>query len=57
MSANEMKQMMREYRRLRAILPLGHLRSKKEYERAVILLDAIIDEIGEDKWGQACIFA
>ena len=57
MSANEMKQMMQEYRRLRAILPLGHLRSKKEYERAVILLDAIIDEIGEDKWGQACIFA
>ena len=49
MSANEMKQMMQEYRRLRAILPLGQLRSKKEYERAVILLDAILDEIGEDE--------
>ena len=49
MSANEMKQMMQEYRRLRAILPLGQLRSKKEYERAVRLLDAILDEIGEDE--------
>ena len=49
MSANEMKQMMQEYRRLRAILPLGQLRSKKEYERAVKLLDAILDEIGEDE--------
>ena len=49
MSANEMKQMMQEYRRLRSILPLGQLRSKKEYERAVRLLDAILDEIGEDE--------
>src|SRR4051812_8663225 len=49
MSANEMKQMMQEYRRLRAIVPLGQLRSKKEYERAVKLLDAILDEIGEDE--------
>ena len=49
MSANDMKQMMQEYRRLRAILPLGQLRSKKEYERAVKLLDAILDEIGEDE--------
>ena len=49
MSADEMKQMMQEYRRLRAILPLGQLRSKKEYERAVRLLDAILDEIGEDE--------
>ena len=49
MSAHEMKQMMQEYRRLRAILPLGQLRSKKEYERAVRLLDAILDEIGEDE--------
>ena len=49
MSADEMKQMMQEYRRLRAIVPLGQLRSKKEYERAVILLDAILDEIGEDE--------
>ena len=49
MSANEMKQMMQEYRRLRAIVTLGQLRSKKEYERAVKLLDAILDEIGEDE--------
>ena len=49
MSADEMKQMMQDYRRLRAIVPLGQLRSKKEYERAVRLLDAILDEIGEDE--------
>ena len=49
MSANEIKQMMQEYRRLRAIVPLGQLRSKKEYERAVKLLDAVLDEIGEDE--------
>jgi HTH-type transcriptional regulator/antitoxin HigA len=49
MSANEMKQVMQEYRRLRAIAPLGQLRSKKEYERAVKLLDAILDEIGDDE--------
>ena len=29
MSANEMKQMMQEYRRLRAILPLSQLRSQR----------------------------
>ena len=49
MSAIEMKEIMREYRRLRAVVPLGSLRTKKEYERAVEMLDAILDEIGEDE--------
>lgn len=40
---------MEEYRRLRAVVPLGRIRTKKEYERAVGLLDAILDEIGEDE--------
>ena len=48
MLANQMKEVVREYRRLRAVVPLGTLRTKKEYERAVGLLDAILDEIGED---------
>lgn len=49
MTAIEMKEIMREYRRLRAVVPLGSLRTKKEYEHAVEMLDAILDEIGEDE--------
>jgi HTH-type transcriptional regulator / antitoxin HigA len=49
MLATEMNGIMQEYRRLRAVVPLGRIRTKKEYERAVGLLDAIFDEIGEDE--------
>ncbi len=49
MLATEMDRIMQEYRRLRAIVPLGSIRTKKEYERAVGMLDAILDEIGEDE--------
>ena len=49
MLATEMNRIMQEYRRLRAVVPLGSIRTKKEYERAVGLLDAILDEIGEDE--------
>lgn len=49
MLAAEMKRIMQEYRRLRAVVPLGSLRTKKEYERAIEMLDAILDEIGEDE--------
>lgn len=49
MLPTEMKRIMREYRQLRERVPLGSLRTKKEYERAVELLDAILDEIGEDE--------
>ncbi len=49
MLATEMDRIMQEYRRLRAVVPLGSIRTKKEYERAVGLLDAILDEIGEDE--------
>ena len=37
MLATEMNQIMQEYRRLRAVVPLGSIRTKKEYERAVHL--------------------
>ena len=49
MQAAEIKEIMQEYRRLRAVVPLGSLRTKKEYRRAVEMLDAILDEIGEDE--------
>jgi HTH-type transcriptional regulator / antitoxin HigA len=49
MLATEMDRIMQEYRRLRAVVPLGSIRTKKEYGRAVAMLDAILDEIGEDE--------
>jgi len=49
MLPTEMNEIMRECRRLRGRVPLGSLRTKKEYERAVEMLDAILDEIGEDE--------
>jgi len=49
MLATEIDRIMQEYRRLRAVVPLGSIHTKKEYERAVGLLDAILDEIGEDE--------
>lgn len=47
--ATEMDRIVQEYRRLRAVVPLGSIRTKKEYAHAVSLLDAILDEIGEDE--------
>lgn len=49
MTANQMKAVAQEYRRLRDVVPLGTLRTKKDYARASEMLDAIIDEIGEDE--------
>lgn len=49
MLAKQFDQVIQDYRRLRAIVPLGPLRDKKEYDRAVGLLDDILDEIGEDE--------
>jgi HTH-type transcriptional regulator/antitoxin HigA len=49
MQAVQMTEVARDYRRLRSVVPLGVLRTKKEYDRAVEVLDAILDEIGEDE--------
>lgn len=49
MLANRMQEVIRDYRRLRTVVPLGTLRTKKDYARAVASLDAILDEIGEDE--------
>lgn len=49
MTSNQMNEMAREYRRLRARVPLGSLHTKADYARAVDIVDSIIDEIGEDE--------
>ena len=49
MTTRQMKAVIHEYRRLRILVPLGTLRTKKDYARAVAMLDEIIDEIGEDE--------
>ena len=49
MSAANIKDVIQEYRRLRTMVPLGTLRTKKDYTRAVSTLDAILDEIGDDE--------
>lgn len=49
MLANKIERVVRDYGRLRAVVPLGTLHTKKDYERAVEALDQIIDEIGEDE--------
>lgn len=36
-----------EYRRMRRRIPLGPLRNRTEYDRAVAVLDDLVDEIGE----------
>jgi HTH-type transcriptional regulator / antitoxin HigA len=49
MTSSQMNDMVGEYRRLRAVVPLGTLRTKSDYTRAVGILDAILDEIGDDE--------
>lgn len=44
-----MRELVRDYCRLRSVVPLGKLRTKKDYNRAVETLDAILDQIGEDE--------
>lgn len=49
MLEHRMQEVIRDYRRLRSMVPLGTLRTKKDYARAVAMLDEIIDEIGENE--------
>jgi|SRR3990172_4580201 len=49
MLAHRFDQVIRDYRRLRTMVPLGTLRTKKDYARAVEMLDSILDKIGEDE--------
>jgi HTH-type transcriptional regulator/antitoxin HigA len=47
MSATSIRETHAAYRRLRRFIPLGVLRSEKEYRKAIAILDEILDEIGE----------
>lgn len=49
MLAKQIEQVNKDYRKIRAVVPLGILRTKKDYEKAVKTLDAILDEIGENE--------
>jgi HTH-type transcriptional regulator / antitoxin HigA len=49
MLAKQLVKAGNEYRTLRRRIPLGVIRSKAEYDRAVAVLDTIIDEIGDDE--------
>lgn len=49
MLAKKIEQANKDYRKIRAVVPLGVLRTKKDYEKAVKTLDAILDEIGENE--------
>jgi HTH-type transcriptional regulator/antitoxin HigA len=49
MPAPSIRETHAAYRRLRRFVPLGILRSEKDYRKAVAILDEILDEIGEDE--------
>jgi HTH-type transcriptional regulator / antitoxin HigA len=49
MSDTLVRETQAAYRRLRRFVPLGVLRSEKDYRKAVAILDEIIDEIGQDE--------
>ena len=44
MSATRVRETQAAYRRLRRFVPLGVLRSEKDYRKAVVMLDEIIRE-------------
>jgi HTH-type transcriptional regulator / antitoxin HigA len=49
MSDTLVRETQAAYRRLRRFVPLGVLRSEKDYRKAVAILDEIIDEVGENE--------
>lgn len=49
MLAKKIEQANKDYRKIRAVVPLGVLRTKKDHEKAVKTLDAILDEVGENE--------
>jgi HTH-type transcriptional regulator / antitoxin HigA len=49
MSATLVRETHAAYQRLRRFVPLGVLRSEKDYRKAMAMLDEIIDEIGQDE--------
>jgi HTH-type transcriptional regulator/antitoxin HigA len=40
---------LRDYRRLRVTVPVGPIRTRRDYQRAIRALDAILDAVGDDE--------
>ena len=49
MSAALVRETHAAYRRLRRFVPLGVLRSERDYRKAVAILDEILDHMGQDE--------
>ncbi len=49
MLAKYIREANEEYRKVRKRIPLGVLRTQTDYKKAVEMLDAILDEIGENE--------
>ncbi len=49
MLVKDLRKANTEYRRIRSLVPLGVLRSTEDYEKAVGVLDEILDTMGEDE--------
>ncbi len=48
-SVIDLRKALRDYTRLRATVPVGPLRTKKDYARAVKMLDAVLEAVGDDE--------
>lgn len=57
MLAKYIREAHADYRRIRRRVPLGPLRTEAEYHRAVAMLDAIVDKIGEQETHPLADFA
>jgi HTH-type transcriptional regulator/antitoxin HigA len=55
--ARQLGNAVRQFERLQRVVPLGHLRNRRDYLRARRMLDRIIDAIGDDESGPAADLA
>lgn len=53
----ELGNAVRQFERLQRLVPLGNLRTRRDYLRARRMLDRIIDSIGDDESGPAADLA
>ena len=55
--ATQLGNAVRQFERLQRVVPLGHLRTRRDYLRARRMLDRIIDAIGNEESGPAADLA
>ena len=55
--ATQVGNALRQFERLQKVVPLGHLRTRRDYMQARRMLDRIIDAIGDDDSGAAADLA